>query len=73
MTCLSTDDLRTIECWKQSAFIAFGRIAFADVTVTATHWVTFSEEAWVAAHEERKARGLRAQENCTYQRISGPT
>jgi len=59
---MNTDDMNTLIEWHASGFIKWGRIAFHDIKEGATHWVVLSEEAWSAAHQERKARCARLYE-----------
>ena len=66
---MNKDDFEIAEKWNEVGFIKFGRICFKDIAamreqfgagvIGFTHWCYFSDEAWTAAHEERKARASR--------------
>jgi hypothetical protein len=63
---MNNDDFAIAERWNEEGLIGFGRIASEDINDTGAHWVTFSEDAWDAAHAERRARGARNLERRTY-------
>lgn len=57
---MNETDMAIARRWNESGFVQFGRIAIADIRehggVHRTHWCVLSEEAWTAAHAERRAR-----------------
>lgn len=66
---MNTSDFSLTEQWSKDGFISFGRITFSDMekyskhSYKASHWVSFSDEAWNLAHQERKNRSKRMFEN----------
>jgi hypothetical protein len=56
---MNQDDFATLDVWKKEKIVDFGRLARECCTPTRQYWVTFSEEAWALAHEERRARYAR--------------
>lgn len=64
---LNDEDRATIDLWNGSGFISFGRIVAKDVSPRGSSWVTLSDEAWLLAHEHRRARAERGQKNRGYQ------
>lgn len=63
-------DVKQAEAWAASGLIGFGRIAWADTTPHGTHWVTFTDAAWFAAHTERRARAERIAATRTYRTVA---
>lgn len=57
---MNKDDFEIAKRWNESKFIRFGRIKFADIEERykgkKSHWCVLSDEAWVLAHQERRAR-----------------
>lgn len=53
-------DIEIAKKWHKEGFCQYGRIASENVNEFGSHWCKLSDEAWKLAHEERKARGLRA-------------
>lgn len=72
---MNADDFEIAKRWNESGFVSFGRIAYHDITPESTtgpavtHWCVLSEEAWVAAHAERKARCQRLMDKLKAERI----
>ena len=64
---MNDDDIEQAEKWAVAGFIGFGRIVHRDITAGGTHWVTFTDEAWTAAHGERQAKAKRMWSKRTYQ------
>jgi|TARA_Y100000310_G_scaffold213229_1_gene214132 hypothetical protein len=58
---MNREDIECAEKWNSSGFIEFGRIITEHCNKYGSHWVTFSDDAWNAAHLERRARALRLQ------------
>lgn len=64
---MNEDDLNLAKKWKNENFIKFGRMKLHDiekykspsVRTHISHWVILSENAWLLAHEERRARSER--------------
>ena len=58
-------DLDIAEAWSKSGFVGFGRRLFKDIEASAktgtpsTHWVAFTDEAWVIVHQARRERAER--------------
>lgn len=67
MAHMSADDTAQAEVWAKAGFIGFGRIACQDINRGGTHWVAFTDEAWDAAHRERRAKGKRMHQKRSYQ------
>jgi len=73
---MNEDDHKKAREWDESGFIKFGRVAWSDIeaqesrnVTPKTHWVEFSESAWVIAHQERRARFERVVKNISVERI----
>ncbi len=71
---MNADDFSIAKRWNESGFVLFGRIAAHDIKQTAadlprTHWCVLSDDAWAAAHAERRARCERLMDKLTVQRI----
>ncbi len=64
---MSPDDSIQAKVWAKAGFIGFGRIVHQDINRDGTHWVTFTDEAWDAAHRERQAKGKRTRQKRSYQ------
>lgn len=62
---MNDEDMNIAEKWDKDGFITFKRLPAKYVfnkihgTVKNTHSVWFSEDAWIAAHKERRNRGNR--------------
>jgi len=52
-------DFEIAKRWNQEGFVKFGRIRSADLSRGGSHWCALSDEAWILAHAERKARAVR--------------
>lgn len=69
---MNDSDFAKAKEWDSLGFIRFGRIAYADIKikngVAHDHWCVFSDEAWLVAHAERRARGERLMSKLTVQR-----
>lgn len=59
---MNKEDFEIAERWTAKGFVEFRRIPFHDINnkvprpKVCTYFVTLSEEAWTAAHAERRAR-----------------
>lgn len=60
---MNADDFEIAKRWNEIGFVLFGRIAANDISTRGTsgeyprtHWCVLSDEAWVTAHAERRAR-----------------
>lgn len=69
-------DFEIAERWNECGFVRFGRLSVEDPAACRetsdfdrTHWCVLSEEAWVAAHAERRARCQRVMNKLTVHRI----
>jgi len=66
---MNSGDFAIAKHWNETGFVQFGRIAFHDITkhvrVARDLWCVLSEEAWAAAHAERRARGQRLTDKMT--------
>lgn len=58
---MNEEDHKIALRWCQEGFVQFGRIKARDLVQGRSHWVTFSELAWQAAHLERRARAARLE------------
>lgn len=56
---INTDDRKIMDLWKAKGFIRCGRIVYHDCNKDGSLWVAFSNDAWAAAHAERRARSDR--------------
>ena len=56
---MNQDDFDTLDVWKKKKLVDFGRLASECRTPTRQYWVTFTDEAWALAHQERRARNTR--------------
>ena len=73
---MNADDFDVAKRWNESGFVLFGRIAANDHVTRGssgkylcTHWCVLSDEAWEAAHTERRARCQRLMDKLTVRRI----
>ena len=73
---LFRSDFEIARRWNESGFVLFGRIAAHDISTRGvsgeyprTHWCVLSDEAWAAAHAERRARCQRLMDKMTVRRI----
>jgi len=55
---MNKEDFEIAEQWNREGFIKFGRIRFHSIVKDSysTRWCELSDEAWILAHAERKAR-----------------
>lgn len=72
---LNDDDRDTLDKWTTEGFVQSGRICFHDIEKMnpnsfkkPTHWVVLSDEAWTAAHAERRARAIRMETKRSWKR-----
>ncbi len=59
---MNTDDFTIAKEWHEEGFVKFGRMKMKDMDRLHTpksHWIILSDEAWVLAHQERRARAKR--------------
>jgi hypothetical protein len=70
---MNADDFAIAKRWNETGFVQSGRIAFNDIKrnagIARDHWCVLSEEAWAAAHLERRARCQRLLDKLKVQRI----
>jgi hypothetical protein len=62
---MSSTDAEQAQTWYREGFIDFGRLPARLVfggSITATHYVVFSDDAWKQAHKLRRERGERGRE-----------
>lgn len=69
---MNSDDFEIARQWNETGFVQFGRISFHDIKkhagIARDHWCVLSEEAWVIAHSERRARCQRLVDKLTVRR-----
>lgn len=67
---MNDDDRAILEMWTKDGFVESGRVCYADVKISRTHqcttWVKLSDNAFEAAHAERRARADRMWKNRSY-------
>ena len=67
---MNIEDMQIAKEWTDSGFVEFRRIPFKAIrqrgAKTRTHFVTLSNDAWVAAHAERRARCQRMRERIAW-------
>lgn len=58
---MNREDFTIAEKWDKEGFVKFGRIKFKSIIKDSysTRWCELSDEAWILAHAERKAKYLR--------------
>ena len=60
---MNEEDFNIAKRWNEQGYIGFGRIWASDITSQSarrsTNWVVLSEQAWIDAHSERRARNER--------------
>lgn len=56
---MNDEEFKLAKKWSDEGFISFGRIPFAHIKRSRTHWVKLSDEAWELAHIERRAKADR--------------
>ena len=64
---MNAEDFQIVKRWAEREYVEFGRICAADIrsqspvatSRRATNWVVLSEQAWIDAHMERRARNTR--------------
>lgn len=65
---MNAEDVATMARWNDSGFVLSGRVSSADLRRWENHnrrptqWCELSEQAWQAAHDERRARCQRLME-----------
>lgn len=64
---VNTQDMAIIRRWEDEGFVVFGRVSALDITPSRAYWVGLSDEAWAAAHAERRARAARCAERRTWE------
>lgn len=64
---LNAADWLFIAEWTKSGLIESGRVAAGDIRNKRAHWCRLSEEAWEAAHKERRARAERMWKSRTWE------
>lgn len=73
---MNADDFAIAQRWREAGFVHFGRIAFSDIKkyngVARDHWCVLSDEAWLIAHAERRARAERVIETLKVERKGLP-
>lgn len=70
---MSKDEFTLATQWNKSRFISFGRIKFSDVERMRgkyTHWCEFSEDSWIEAHKQRRARAERMMKVREWEKVS---
>lgn len=72
---MNDDDFAIADQWNKTGFVRFGRIAMRDILPRGatgehprTHGCILSEEAWTAAHAERRARCQRIMDKMSIER-----
>ena len=65
-TAMNEHDFKQAAEWDRQGFVRFGRVASECVTQHGAHWVEFTDQAWAAAHSERRARAERTRARRTY-------
>ncbi len=64
---MNSDDYTIADTWVKTGFVDFGRVQFSDIIQTSkskyTHWCKLSENAWILAHQERRARAERLEKS----------
>lgn len=64
---MNETDWEIMKEWKLKNFIDYGRVCWKDAKNSAeSSWVSLSEEAWKAAHEQRRDRAAFDWEHKTY-------
>ncbi len=62
---MNEDDFAIAKRWNDSEYVRFGRIAAHDIQkfsqTVFSHWCVLSNDAWIAAHVERRARNVRVE------------
>src|SRR3990167_4301641 len=72
---MNADDFAIAKRWNDTKFVRFGRIAYHDIPQDGVngfprnHWCVLSDEAWMAAHAERRARCERVMARLAVQRL----
>lgn len=56
---MNKNDIGIAKQWNKERFIMFGRIRSKDISASGNYWCLLSDEAWLLAHTERRARALR--------------
>lgn len=64
---INDEGRKQADVWNEAGLIGFGRIVARDCTKDGALWVTFSGDAWEAAHKERRARAVRCWKERQYQ------
>jgi hypothetical protein len=70
---MNSEDFETAKRWNVSGFVQFGRIAAKDIdsqsAVPRNYWCVLSDDAWAAAHAERRIRAMRVMKKLSVERI----
>ncbi len=60
---MNEEDFAVAKRWRTEGFIDFGRVPYRSYRILrrassgcGTHWVQFTDAAWVAVHRERRTR-----------------
>ena len=61
-------DFDIAHVWDETGFIRFGRIKASDIAHNFDHWCILSDDAWVEAHRERRARNNTNESNLSVHR-----
>jgi hypothetical protein len=64
---VNADDLAQAFVWAGEGFIGWGRVVSKD---GGGNWVEFSDDAWITAHTQRRAKGLRMAERREWTKTS---
>ncbi len=65
---MNRTDFDIAEQWNGNGFARFGRIFSGDIRHNFDHWCILSEDAWVEAHRERRARNVRVESKLSVHR-----
>lgn len=58
---INNDDQKILDEWNELGFVESGRVKFKYIKGGYSRWCRLSDEAWMLAHQERKARAKRLQ------------
>ena len=57
---MNEEDFAVAKRWREEGFIDFGRVPYRKLIGSSpergTHWVQFTDAAWIAVHRERRTR-----------------
>lgn len=65
---LNATDMMIAKQWGAARFIEFGRLRLESCKNDATHWVRFTDAAWILAQCERRRRAERVLVKAPYKR-----